>query len=102
MIYPCAMRLSTICQKLKVLFEDVGETEICPKLLNATRPTICEMTNRQLLQKNVSRDILIDEYGLAYTMQDDCQLRHQLRLDSERADHAVYTKQSSTYDTYCV
>ena len=31
----------------------------------------------------------------------DCQLRHQLRLDSERTDHAVYTKQSSTYDTYC-
>ena len=31
-----------------------------------------------------------------------CQLRHQLRLDAERIDHAVYTKQSSTYDTYCV
>ena len=31
-----------------------------------------------------------------------CQLRHQLRLDSERTDHAVYTKQSSTYDTHCV
>ena len=31
-----------------------------------------------------------------------CQLRRQLRLDSERTDHAVYTKQSSTYDTYCV
>ena len=31
-----------------------------------------------------------------------CQLRRQLRLDSERPDHAVYTKQSSTYDTYGV
>ena len=31
-----------------------------------------------------------------------CQLRHQLRLDSERIDHAVYTKRSSTYDTYGV
>ena len=30
------------------------------------------------------------------------QLRRQLRLDPVRTDHAVYTKQSSTYDTYYV
>ena len=40
--------------------------------------------------------------GVKRTIVTTCQLRHQLRLDSERTDHAVYTKQSSTYDTYCV